>query len=471
MRSFTLLMAACLLVPVATFAQQQWQHTYGSLDADAAKAIEQTSDGGYIVAGATYSFGAGACDFWLIKTDSLGDTAWTRAYGGTGVELGNSVRPTADGGYVVAGYTESFGSGDGDVWLIRTDSLGDTVWTRTYGGVSWDDCYSVRQTSDLGYILVGLTESYGAGHTDVWLIKTDSLGDTLWTRTYGGASFDEGHDVITTSDGGYIVAAATASFGAGAMDGWLVKTDSAGDTLWTQTCGGAGDDRFYSVAMTTGRGYILAGATDSHGAGGLDVWLVKTNASGDTTWTGTWGGAENEEAWSVHQTSDGGYVLAGYTESFGGGASDEWLIATNGAGDTLWTKTFGGSGAEEAFVVLPVADLGYVLAGTTTSIGAGSYDGWLIKTDPYGHVAVAGPRRSVPTMSAPVATIVKRVLALPDSPLRARYTLLSADGRFVCRLRPGSNDISGLRSGVYCITSDSGRSLPSVDIRKIVVTR
>jgi len=481
MRSYTLMAAACLLIQSAALAQPQWQRTYGSSDPDAAKSVQQTSDGGYIIAGGTYSFGAGSCDFWLVRTDSLGDTAWTRTYGGAGNDLANSVRQTADGGYVIAGYTESSGDEDGDVMLVKTDSQGRALWTRTYGGTSWDDCYSVRQTADFGYILVGLTENYGAGYTDVWVVKTDSLGDTMWTRTFGGTSFDEGHDILQTSDGGYVIAAATASFGAGAMDGWLIKTDSAGDTLWTRVHGGANDDRFYSVAITADGGYVFAGITGSFGAGGLDFWLLKASDSGDTAWTRTYGGAADDEAWSVQPTADGGCVAAGYTRSFGAGQSDFWLVKADSLGDTTWSRTFGADSIDEAYAVQQTADLGYLIAGTTTSTGAGSYDAWLVKIGPEGPVPVVEPQPTAASQPVCATTIVRNVLFMPDAPLRAAYSLFSLDGRKVLDLYPGANDVSRLASGVYFTgelpAASSQDPSPSVvsrgpaAVRRVIVAR
>jgi hypothetical protein len=253
-------------------------------------------------------------------------TSWWRTYGGTDEDYGYSVQPTSDGGYVVAGYTSSYGSGGADAYLVKTDSAGDTLWTRTFGGESYDYGFSVQQTSDSGYIVAGWTTSYGNGQDDVWLIKTNASGDTLWTRTYGGTDDDYGYSVRQTLDGGYIIAGWTSSYGAGNQDLWLIKTDAQGDTLWTRTFGGESYDYGFSVQQTSDSGYIVAGMTYSYGNGYTDAWLIKTDAQGDTLWTKTFGGGSYDNGYSVQQTSDSGYIVAGHTTSCGNGEHDVWLI-------------------------------------------------------------------------------------------------------------------------------------------------
>ncbi|MEK0330908.1 MAG: hypothetical protein QQN49_06680, partial [Nitrosopumilus sp.] len=176
---------------------------------------------------------------WCVPLKAEPDTLWTKTFGGSDREWGNSVEQTSDGGYIITGLTESYGTGSDDVWLIKTDALGNTLWTKTFGGSNSDYGSSVQQTSDGGYIITGYTLSYGAGSRDVWLIKTDSSGDTLWTKTFGGSSLDISSSVQQTSDGGYIITGYTGSYGAGYYDVWLIKTDSSGDTLWTKTFGGS----------------------------------------------------------------------------------------------------------------------------------------------------------------------------------------------------------------------------------------
>jgi len=357
-----------------------WTRTYGGSDGDYGESVQQTSDGGYIIAGYTNSFGAGGFDVWLLRTDSSGDTLWTRTYGGTEGDYGYSVQQTSDGGYIIAGMTYSFGAGGRDVYLLKTDSSGDTLWTRTYGGSDGEEGYSVQQTSDGGYIIGGYTYSFGAGSYDVYLLKTDSSGDTLWTRTYGGSDYDWGYSVQQTSDGGYIIAGGTWSFGAGGGDVYLLKTDSSGDTLWTRTYGGSDSEEGYSVQQTLDGGYIIAGYTGSFGAGYDDFYLLKTDSSGDTLWTRTYEGTGWDYANSVQQTSDGGYIIAGEIWSYGTVEGDVYLVKTDSSGDTLWTRTYGGSDDDYGSSVQETSDGGYIIAGFTDSFGAGYEDVYLIKT-------------------------------------------------------------------------------------------
>jgi len=383
---FTLLLLISLFVASALGQPNPdtlWTRTYGGSSYEEAYSVQQTADGGYVIAGCTASFGAGWYDFYLVKTDSQGDTLWTRAYGGGMGDYARSVQQTSDGGYIVAGRTGSFGSGGWEIYLVKVNGQGDTLWTRTYGGGSTDEAYSVQQTADEGYIVAGYTESFDAGSGDFYLVKTNGSGDTLWTRAYGGSGWDLATSVQQTADGGYVVAGMTRSFGAGDCDFYLVKTNNSGDTLWTRTYGESSCEEAFSCQQTTDGGYIVAGFTDSSGANYYDFYLVKTNSSGDTLWTRTYGGSYWDGAYAVQQTTDGGYVAAGPTVSFGAGNYDFYLVRTNSQGDTLWTRTFGGSESDNAYSIQQTTDGGYVVAGITYSFGAGFYgDVYLVKTGP-----------------------------------------------------------------------------------------
>jgi len=334
------------------------------------RSVKQTIDGGYIVVGylnaGPHTWGG---DLWLVKTNANGDTLWTKTYGDSGREKGYSIDLTSDGGYILTGYKgDSSPQGFWHVWLVRLDSDGDTLWTKTFGDSGEaSQGYCVQQTTGGGYIITG---SYR------WLIKTDSSGDILWTKTFGGSGI--GYCVQQTTDGGYIVTGCTTYGSAG--EAWLIKTNSSGDTLWTKTFGGIGYDEGKSVQQTTDGGYIISGHTSSFGAGKSDVWLIKTDSSGDTLWTKTFGGTEYDEGNSVQQTSDGGYIISGYTASFAAEEFDVLLIKTDSFGDTLWTKTFGGIGDDRSYSVQETSDGGYIITGTTPE-NSDYYDVWLIKTE------------------------------------------------------------------------------------------
>jgi hypothetical protein len=358
-----------------------WTRTYGGSGQDPASCVRQTTDGGYIVVGYTDSFGAGGADFYLVRTDANGDTLWTRTYGGSGHDYGKRIQETTDGGYIIVGYTESFGAGAEDLaedfYLVKIDAKGDTLWTRTYGGSLREQAHDVQQTTDGGYIIAGWTDE--SGNCDFYLVKTDTNGDTLWTRTYGGSDTDLGYSVQQTSDGGYIFAGYTYSFGAGSTDMYLVKTDANGDTLWTRTYGGSNSDYCWSVQRTSDGGYIMVGETTSFGAGNFDTYLVKTDANGNSLWTHTYGGSDKDYGKCAQQTTDGGYIVVGRTFSFGAGSADVFLIKTDANGDSLWTRAYGGTSKDYGGWVQQTTDGGYIVSGRTGSFGAGGYDLYLVK--------------------------------------------------------------------------------------------
>jgi len=360
---------------------QGWRKDYGGVDGDGAGSIVQTSDGGYAIAGYTKSYGAGYQDFWLVKTDPDGDVLWNQTYGGTGDEGASSVVQTFDGGYAIAGSTNSSGAGGYDAWLVTTDKNGNVLWNQTYGGISNDLVRSVVQTGDGGYALAGYTQSFGAGGYDFWLVRADSEGNVLWNQTYGGGSNDIVRSMTQTSDGGYAIAGYTLSFGAGYQDFWLVKTDSTGTVQWNQTYGGTDPDFAYSIVQTSEGGYTMVGLTCSYGAGYSDFWLVTTDSTGNALWNRTYGAASNDEAYSGIQTTDRGYAIAGITYSIHFALEYSWLIKTDPDGNVLWSRMYEGANIGLPYSMIQTSDGGYTLAGYTASNEPSNEDLWLVRTD------------------------------------------------------------------------------------------
>jgi hypothetical protein len=310
---------------------------------------------------------------------------WSHNYGGQYNDDGYSGVRTTDGGFAVLGDSYSYGAGDHDFYLVRLDSLGDTLWTQTYGGTASDYGYDVQQTADGGFILVGVTNSFGAGGQDIYLVKTNSSGLQTWARTYGGALQDVGWSVRVVS-GGYIIAGSTTSYGAGTTDVYLVRTNSLGDTLWTRTYGGASGETGFAVREVPGGGYIIAGATGSFGVGYSSVYAVRTDGNGDTLWTKTYGGEKSDIAYSVEIALDGGFVFVGATSQASGGFKDVYLAKTDPDGVMEWEETYGGAYEDRGYAVRPALDGGYYIAGTTESFGRGQVDMYAIKTNPIGEV-------------------------------------------------------------------------------------
>jgi hypothetical protein len=355
-----------------------WARTFGRTGWDEGYSVQQTADSGYIIVGETECYGAGDCDVWLVKTAAAGNLVWSRTFGGTSWDVGNSVQQTTDGGYIIVGVT--YGTGWGDVWLVKTDAAGNLAWASTFGGTGWDEGYSVQQTIDGGYIIAGVTSSFGAGNEDVWLVKTDAAGNLVWSRTFGGAHGDWAKSVVQTSDGGYAIVGVSHPAGLDA-DIWLLKTDAAGDTVWTKSIPAGWGGEGNSVRPAADGGYIITGRT-GFGQNG-DVCLIKTGPSGGTEWTRQFGGDWLDVGCSAQATLDGGCIVVGTTSSFGAGGEDVWLLKTDAAGDTAWARTFGGASSDGGNSVQQTTDGGYIIA------GVGDGDVLLIKTDADGNTVMS----------------------------------------------------------------------------------
>jgi hypothetical protein len=362
---------------------------------DVGFSLIQTSDGGYAITGFTESFGAGDRDVYVVKLDAHGNLQWTKTIGGPGNEEGFSLIQTSDGGYAIAGFTISFGAGGADVYVVKLDAKGNLQWTRTIGGESDDIGHSLIQTSDGGYAIAGLTSSFGAGGDDVYLVKLDAKGNLQWTRTIGGESDDIGHSLIQTSDGGYAIAGYTYSLNAEDWDVYVVKLDANGNLQWTKTIGGENNEGILlihapaDIIQTSDGGYAIAGSTKSFGAGKDDVYVVKLDANGNLQWTKTIGGTGYDWGESLIQTSDGGYAIAGYTESFGTRSGDVYLVKLDANGNLQWTKTIGGTGWDVGHSLIQTSDGGYAIASFTESFGARDLDVYVVKLDRNGNACCA----------------------------------------------------------------------------------
>jgi len=260
------------------------------------------------------------------------DSLWSQTYGGEGDDWAESLIQTADGGFALGGGTESFGAGMYDMWMVKTNANGDSLWSRRFGGGGDDWCESLIQTVDGGYVLAGYTDSYGAGESDMWIVKTNADGDSLWSRTFGGERFDGCKSILQTADGGFALGGYTGSFGNGGMDMWMLKTNANGDSLWSRTFGGMGTEIGRSIIQTDDEDIIIAGSTNFNGHMYSDMYMVKTNAEGASRWTRSYGNRPTEGCKSLIQTADGGFALAGYSENH------ILLVKTDEEGNSIWVS-------------------------------------------------------------------------------------------------------------------------------------
>ncbi len=309
-----------------------WSNAIGGTLSESGYGIQQTPDSGFMVAGNTYSYGQGSADAFLVKTNSAGQLQWTKTYGGSNNEDIVDVQLTPIGGVLMLGSSSSFpGTTSFDIYIIQTDAGGDTLWIRTYGDVLQDHGLAITPTSDGAYVVTGYTQSFGVGGDEAYLLKINTSGDVQWFRTYGGGGSDTGNDVIETSDGGLMMAGKTHSFGMADGDIYLVRTTAVGDTLWTRAYGGSGTDVCRQIQQTADGGYVLTGETFSDGAGHSDIFLMKIDSVGNQLWTKAYGGTEFDVGMRLTTTNEG-YIIAGYSNTFGQGGYDAYFVKTDSLG-------------------------------------------------------------------------------------------------------------------------------------------
>lgn len=376
------LLLPCLLLTTSfIFAQTPFQRIFRINGASfcITSSIQHTSDGGYILAGTDSSSATQDRDIFLVKTNANGDTMWAKSYGTIGYDYGMYAIQSSDGGYIAVGTTQG---ADYNVYLVKTDANGDTLWTRNLGGSGDDEANSVMETSDGNYMVCGYTNSYGAGNYDYFLAKIDFSGNMIWSNAYGTLSDELGFFVQETSDNGYIISGAAAATNA-SIDAYCVKTDAAGTIQWANYYGTLLTDWGYMMREVMGGGYVLTGYVTAGAA--TDVFLIRTNAQGDTLWTRTYGGIDYEQGFCVMQTADSGYAISGSVYSTSMGGSDAMILKTDSFGNLLWSHSFGGSGDDWAPSFVIAADKGYVLGAYTNSLTGGLHDFYLVKTDSAGN--------------------------------------------------------------------------------------
>jgi hypothetical protein len=385
-------------------AQVTFQKSIGGALPDWGNSVKQTTDGGYIIAGTTMSGSIVDYQAYLIKTNASGDLLWTKTFHSRDIG-GQDLRQTVDGGYILLGtgvvYQEAY--------LFKTDAAGDTLWTRSFNGlVNAARGYSVQQTVDSGYIIALQLDLHNISQdsANALLVKTNKNGDIIWAKSYGGPKYDIVYSVQQTNDNGFIIAGNTRRHSADSADVYLVKTNANGDTLWTRTFGGNGNDYGYDIKQTGDNGYIIVGSTNSFGAGGNDIFVVKTNSNGNILWSKTYGGAGSDIGQTIQLTADGGYVISGYTNSFG--ANHGYLLKVDSNGNVEWSKTIG---IESANSVEQTGDGGYIFTGAIFS-ETGDENVLLVKTDQMGNSGcnetdAATITNTITTTMASITTMVE----------------------------------------------------------------
>ncbi len=368
-----------------------WSKTYGGPGSDRASAMIRTHEGGYAMIGTTNSYGSGLVSAWLVKTDVDGNILWNQSYSGLGQGIADTLVQASDNGYAATGYTysldQSTGEGALSMWILRTDYLGNLLWNNTYSQVGTSIGYSIIQTSDGGFAVAGTSNSIGDVAWAAWILKVDSNGVLQWYKVFTPTNRNEVYSMLQTADGGYIMGGSVLSSDSTQTNFWLLRTDSSGEEQWNQTYSMSGNSTLGSVVQTSDGGYALSGALQGSAAGDQFL-LVKTDSSGIMQWYKTYNPVGSDSAYSGIQTSDGGYALIGASGLAGNPFYRVLLVKTTLDGSLQWNQTYGGNAVAVAGAIVQIPDGSYVFGGYTNSTGAGSEDFWLVKTDSNGNIAL-----------------------------------------------------------------------------------
>jgi len=366
---------------------------YGGTQDERGYAVQQTSDGGYVIVGSSTSYGAGGSDLWILKVDALGEFSWSKTYGGQGNDAGKDIVQTSDGGYIITGYTRSFSSdGDMDLWLIKTDANGESClyndggnctqnsskWVKSFGTSGNDYGNSVKETSDGDFIVAGKSGRIPS----VFVVKTNSLGEKIWENLYGTGPGDRGQYIIERQDLGFLIVGKENPYNAD-DNLCLINIHTDGSEVWHSLYGGGNSDGGNHVSEVSGGGFIIAGSSRSYGNGNWDdMWLVKTSTGGSMEWQKTYGGSYTEIGNYVHEKVGGGYIIAGSTESAGQGLYDIWVVSTDYTGNEIYSQTFGGNMDDKALRGSKSDNGELLIIGYTSSFSNGGDDVIFIKIDP-----------------------------------------------------------------------------------------
>lgn len=368
-----------------------YTRSHGGVEDDEGRSMVLLSSGNVMIVGATNSIGSGLIDAWLFSADTSGKQASTRPIGSSLSDRPYSIRQVYDGGFLISGTSNSLSSpSNDDMWIVKTLPSGVEEWQTTVSSSKVDSGFSALQSTDSLIALLGGTTKNITGDFDVWFAKLNKLGEKQYDSVYGGSGNDIGTHIIQTSDKNLLFIATTTSYGLGQEEIWLVKTTLNGTRLWSKTFGRNLKDIGYKVIESTD-GYLIVGYSNSYtvslgGFGGEDLFLIKTDKNGLRLWDRLYGGSGDDRGYSIISTSDGGFAAVGSTKSFGSGNEDVWLLKLDVTGGKLWTRTFGGSGSDIGYDLVQMSDGGFTITGSTTSIGAGKKDLWLIRTDKNGNI-------------------------------------------------------------------------------------